>query len=175
MKTLTCCLMPFATLALWLPLAALQEPHQTSRTEAAHHLFLEQEREALEQGQGFGMALAADRQGYPGPKHILELRQELELTPAQEQQVRALFERMHARAVAEGKSVLAKEAELERAFASGAPDEAALRSLLADIATARAELRWIHLSAHLEARGLLTPAQRARYQALRYGSGSHTH
>ena len=175
MKTVTGCLFSFATLALLLPVAAPQEHHHPSSVEAAHHAALEQEREALEQGQGFGMALVADRHGYPGPKHILELQHELHLTPAQEQQVRALFERMHARAVAEGKNVLGKEAELERSFASGTPDAATVRRLLAENAAARAELRWIHLSVHLEARELLTPAQRARYQELRYDSGACGH
>jgi len=173
MKTTACCLFAFATLAFLFPVAAFQGHHEAAIAQAAHHALLEQEREALEQGQGFGMALVADRNGYPGPKHILELQQELELTPAQEEQVRSLFERMHAQAVTAGGKVLAKEDELESSFASGTPDEPTVRRLLADAAAARAELRWIHLSAHLEARELLTPAQRARYLAFRYGSHSH--
>ncbi len=166
-------LFALAILALLLPVAALQEHREAASAQAAHHAFLEQEREALEQGQGFGMALVADRHGYPGPKHILELQQELELNPAQEEQVRSLFERMHTRALTAGHDVLAKEAELEKLFASGTPDEPGVRRLLAEVSAARAELRWIHLSAHLAARDLLTPGQRARYLALRYGSHSH--
>ena len=49
--------------------------------EASHHACHEQERAALERGEGFGMALAADRNGYPGPRHVLELKAELKLTP----------------------------------------------------------------------------------------------
>lgn len=173
MRTRAHGLFALAILALLLPVAARQEPQHTSSAQAAHHAVLDQEREALEQGQGFGMALVADRNGYPGPKHILELQQELELTPAQVQQVRSLFESMHTRAVTAGHDVLAKEAKLEKIFASGTPDEPSVRRLLADVAAVRAELRWIHLSAHLEARAVLTPAQRARYLALRYGSHSH--
>src|SRR5262249_5707407 len=44
-------------------------------------------------GRGFGMAFAADQHGYPGPVHVLELKDRLALTPEQETRVRAL---MHA-------------------------------------------------------------------------------
>jgi Spy/CpxP family protein refolding chaperone len=119
------------------------------------------------------MALAADRHGYPGPKHILELKGELALTGEQEKQVRALFDGMRGRALMTGKRLLDKEAELEQLFASGAAEAAAVRARLEEIAALRAELRWVHLSAHLEAHKLLTPEQRARYQALRYGEHRH--
>lgn len=136
----------------------------------AHHACFAQDQQALERGEGFGMALAADRHGFPGPKHILELRERLELTPVQEEQVRRLFDRMQTRALEVGKQVLEREAELERLFASGSVDPLALQLLLNDIASLRAELRWVHLAAHLEARELLTSEQRARYQAFRHPS-----
>ncbi len=41
--------------------------------EAGHHACLDEERAALERGEGFGMALVADRNAYPGPRHVLEL------------------------------------------------------------------------------------------------------
>lgn len=139
----------------------------------AHHACLDQERQAIEHGEGFGMTLVADRNGFPGPRHILELRKELELTPAQEQQVQRLFEHMQVDALAAGQELLAKEAELERLFASGAVDSAAARRLVEESAALRGKLRWVHLSAHLEAQGILTAEQRARYQALRHAPRPH--
>src|SRR3972149_2267755 len=129
---------------------------------AAHHACLDEERQAIEKGEGFGMALAADRHGYPGPKHILELKNELALTPEQEKEGRALFDQMRGRALMTGQRLLDKQAEPEQLFVSSAAEAAEVRPLLDEIAKLRAELRWVHLSAHLDAYKLLTAEQRAR-------------
>src|SRR3989442_14009851 len=47
-------------------------------------------------GRGFGLAFAADQHGYPGPMHVLELKDRLGLTPEQETRVRALMHAMFA-------------------------------------------------------------------------------
>ena len=139
--------------------------------EEGHHACLEQERAAFERGEGFGMALVADRNGYPGPRHVLELRSALKLTPEQESALEKLFARMHERAVTRGKEVLVAEEKLEAMFAQNRP-EAELREQAYRVATLRAELRWVHLAAHLAARKLLTPEQLAAYQQLRHRSGA---
>ncbi len=141
---------------------------------AAHHEFLRQERAAIERGEGFGMALAADRSGYPGPKHILELKEQLKLTAEQQAAVERLFADMKAKAVARGKEVLAAEEQLEKSFAEGRP-EAELREESYRVATLRAELRWVHLAAHLEAKKLLTAEQLTIYRHLRWGGAGHAH
>src|SRR5713226_9158136 len=107
--------------------------------EAAHHACLEQERSALERGEGFGMALAADRNGYPGPKHVLELKAELKLTPEQESAMEKLFAQMQQQAVARGREVLIAEARLEELFAAKRL-AAELREQAYRVATLRAEL-----------------------------------
>jgi len=137
--------------------------------QASHHACLEQERAALERGEGFGMALAADRTGYPGPRHVLDLKNELKLTPQQEAAMEKLSMQMHEQAVKRGKEVLIAEERLEAMFAQDRP-EAELREQAYRVATLRAELRWSHLSAHLAARKLLTPEQLAAYQQLRHGT-----
>lgn len=136
--------------------------------EAAHHAYLDQERAALERGEGFGMAMAADRNGFPGPRHVLELKAELKLTPEQQSAIEDLFRRMKQRALARGKDVLVAEQKLETLFAAKRP-EAELREQAFRAATLRAELRWVHLSAHLAAQKLLSPEQLAAYQHLRHG------
>jgi hypothetical protein len=163
---------------LFLLLIPQQHQHPSNQApagksaEAAHHAFLEQERAALERGEGFGMALAADRNGYPGPKHILELKSPLKLTAQQETAVQQVMARMKERAIARGREILNAEARLEEMFRQGRP-EAELREETYRIASLRAELRWVHLNAHLQARRLLTPEQLAAYHNLRHGTGAH--
>lgn len=144
--------------------------------QASHHAFLEQERQALERGEGFGMALPADRAGYPGPQHVLELKNELKLSPQQVAAMEKLFAEMKAKAIERGREVLAAEQRLEEMFRQGrSADE--LREESFRIASLRAELRWVHLNTHLAARQVLTAEQSAAYLKLRYGPSDpqHTH
>ena len=144
--------------------AASSEP---GAVEAAHHAFLEQERAAIERGEGFGAAMVADRNGYPGPKHLLDLKAELKLTPEQQAAIEELFAEMHEQALAQGKEALQAEARLDQMFAQGCLD-AELREQVDRIASLRARLRWIHLSAHLAARKLLSAEQLEAYRHLRH-------
>jgi hypothetical protein len=145
-----------------------------AKAEAEHHAFLQMEREALEQGQGFGMALAADRSGYPGPKHILELKEQLKLSAEQEAAVTSLMAAMKEKARPLGQQILKAEQQLEELFRAGR-SEAELREETYRIATLRAQLRWVHLETHLAARKLLTEEQLATYQRVRHGGAGHAH
>lgn len=137
--------------------------------EARHHAFLEEERQAIERGEGFGMAFPAELNGYPGPRHILDLQNELKLTPDQAAAVQKLFAEMKEQALARGKEVLQAEGELERMFRANRP-EAELREQVLRVASLRGELRWVHLRAHLAAAQLLTKEQIAAYSQLRHGA-----
>jgi hypothetical protein len=46
------------------------------------------------EGRGFGLAFAADQNGYPGPLHVLELKDRLKLTADQEAKTQALLHAM---------------------------------------------------------------------------------
>ena len=48
----------------------------------------------LREGRGMGLALAGELNGYPGPKHVLELAKELNLTEAQRARTQQLFDDM---------------------------------------------------------------------------------
>jgi Spy/CpxP family protein refolding chaperone len=157
---------------LALPAAARQGGHAhpqqpAPQAEAGHHAFLEMERQAIERGEGMGMAMAADKNGYPGPKHVLELKEQLRLTPEQEAEMNRLMAAMKQKAVAAGKELLAAEAELEAMFAAGR-EEAALRAQVERIAALRAKVRWVHLETHLAARKALTAEQNRMYTHIRY-------
>lgn len=135
---------------------------------------LSPEREkGLAEGAGLGYALAAELNGHAGPKHVLDLADELALTAEQRTRVAASFERMRAEAVSLGNEILAAEGELDRRFAHRHLDEARLAELTARLGELEGRLRFVHLRAHLETDALLTPEQRARYVELRgYGVGA---
>lgn len=161
--------------ALGLPAAAQHQPASEPSPQAQHHLYLQLEREAIEKGQGLGMALVADRNGYPGPRHILDLAPHLHLSSDQVTKVEALFASMRQDALALGQKLIENEASLESLFVAGSVDAATAQRLVGESSALRARLRWVHLSAHLEAYKLLTPEQRARYHDLRHGTGEHAH
>jgi hypothetical protein len=48
------------------------------------------------EGRGFGMAFAADQNGYPGPLHVLELKERLALSAEQEATMQQLMHAMFA-------------------------------------------------------------------------------
>lgn len=127
-------------------------------------------------GKGMGLAKAAELNGYPGPKHVLELADELGLSAEQREQTRAIFEQMRDEAIRLGKRIVAKERALDAAFAGGEIDQAALESVLQIVGDLKARLRAAHLSAHLSQRKILTEAQLVDYEALRgYGGRADGH
>jgi Spy/CpxP family protein refolding chaperone len=121
-------------------------------------------------GRGFGLAFPADQNGYPGPLHVLELKDRLRLTPEQETRMRALFEGMVSEARPRAARLAAAEARLRQIFAERAADTAAVRTAVAEAEIARAELRLAHLLTHLRTRDELTEAQRQAYHQLRWGT-----
>lgn len=123
--------------------------------------------EELRRGGGWGLALPAELNGMPGPAHLLELRDEIPLSADQVEKVQALFDDMRNAAIPAGERLIEAESAIEAAFAHGTVEEALLRQLLAEAESARAELRFIHLSQHYKTVALLTPQQIDRYQVLR--------
>lgn len=126
--------------------------------------------EAYLSGRGMGLAKAAELNGYAGPRHVLELASELELTREQRAQTEALYEAMLSKASALGRALVEKERELDRLFATRSMDAAQLAETLDDIGSLQARVRGAHLEAHLAQVEILTAEQNARYARLRgYG------
>jgi Spy/CpxP family protein refolding chaperone len=125
----------------------------------------------LRAGRGMSLALAAELNGYPGPRHVLDLGAELDLSAAQRRAFEALFDEMQGEAQRLGAAILEQEAALDHAFRSGRAADSGLRDRLARLAALQGELRYTHLRTHLRALDLLTRQQVAQYNALRGYAG----
>src|SRR5437762_7610764 len=71
----------------------------------------------LKAGRGMSLALAAELNGYPGPRHVLELGGQLGLTDQQRADVQGLVDAMTAEAIPLGEKLIAEEAELNALLA----------------------------------------------------------
>lgn len=153
-------------LLLSTPLAAQSSPYVGEQGRRIKALAPERE-QGLRAGAGLGYAMAAELNGHAGPKHVLELAGELELSAEQRTAAEASFERMRAEAVAIGTEIVVAEEDLDRRFAHRHLDQAKLAELTGRIGELEGRLRFVHLRAHLETDAILTEAQRARYVELR--------
>ena len=118
-------------------------------------------------GAGLGYAKAAELNGYPGPRHVLDLADSLALTADQRRRVEESFRTMRAEARARGREYVAAEAALDQAFAKGRVDREEVRALAEAAAQIESQVRAAHLTAHLDMVAVLTPAQVASYNRLR--------
>jgi Spy/CpxP family protein refolding chaperone len=114
-----------------------------------------------------GLALAAELNGYPGPMHVLELKDQLQLTGDQRQRFQQLYEGMKAEAIAVGETLIANEQALDQQFVDGKMTPDALAALTARIGDTQGKLRAVHLKYHLTTADVLTATQRQRYAELR--------
>ncbi|PDT86662.1 hypothetical protein CO669_29790 [Bradyrhizobium sp. Y36] len=140
----------------------------------------QQQIDDLTAGRGMGLALAAELNGYPGPSHVLELGDRLELTPDQRIQIQRLFDAMKQESVPLGSKLVEQERELDNLFSSRAVTSESLKSALVSISETQALLRESHLKYHLSTAALLDHRQMQRYAELRGyqradGSGGHRH
>jgi hypothetical protein len=126
----------------------------------------------LQAGRGMGLALAAELNGYPGPAHVLELADKLDLSAEQRASVAQLFNSMRQEALPLGIKLIAQETELDKQFAGHTISPESLKSATTAIAVTQGELRETHLKYHLSTVALLTEGQRQRYSVLR-GYGDH--
>ena len=118
-------------------------------------------------GHGMGLARAAELNSYPGPRHVLDLAEELKLTPAQTTELNRVFDAMKAAALPLGRELVARETELDRLFTGHTASSTAVLALTREIGRLQGELRAVHLNAHVATVGILQPAQVARYDGLR--------
>jgi Spy/CpxP family protein refolding chaperone len=121
----------------------------------------------LRNGAGMGFARAAELNHYPGPKHVLELSDSLNLTNEQAVRIMEIFQTMDAQARAIGEQVIEAERLLSTRFAHAHIDSTAVQWTTATIGRLLGELRYVHLAAHLAVTGVLTAQQVATYDRIR--------
>lgn len=130
-------------------------------------------------GEGMGFAKAAELNHYPGPRHVLDLADDLHLSDDQRTQTQEAFDEMQAAAVALGEQIIAQEATLDALFAKGQAEADSMQTVLREIGALQADLRFVHLNAHLAMKDILTDAQVAHYDQVRGyadgGGGEHDH
>src|SRR6202165_5722338 len=97
--------------------ASAQTPYAGMQTRPIKALS-DQQIADLRAGRGVGLALAAELNGYPGPSHVLELADKLDLTTDQRTKVQGLFDSMKAEAIPLGARLIEQEAALDKQFAS---------------------------------------------------------
>jgi len=118
-------------------------------------------------GDGMGFAKVAELNHYPGPRHVLDLADQLQLSGEQRKRTQAIFESMKSQAMSLGKQLVEKEQLLDSRFAEGTILYAELEQLVTEIAVIQGKLRAVHLRVHLAQRVVLTPDQIRIYDALR--------
>lgn len=174
-KTLACGLLLIMMVAACSGQEAVPTEPETTPTPSPYRALLSGEIRGIDDqtiedyltGKGMGLALPAELNGYPGPRHILDLADELELTAEQNAQIQALFDQMEPEAIRLGQEILAAEAALEADFREQTIKETGLEDQLQAIGQREGQLRYVHLSTHLATIEILSPHQVTLYNALR--------
>jgi Spy/CpxP family protein refolding chaperone len=137
---------------------------------ASAPVFSSKERaEGLLEGRGMGLAVAAENNGYPGPRHALDAADKLGLSAEQRTQIAALVDQMKGEAIPAAQRLLDDEAALDRLFIDHRATLASITAASEQAGRSEAAARVVHLKYHLAMMKVLTPEQVAEYEAL----GSH--
>lgn len=148
--------------------AAAQEPSSESADQDDSIKSLTgRDLQGLRNGQGMGAGRVAELNGYPGPRHVLELANELELSDGQIEQTQLAFAEMRSAAMAAGAEIIEAERSLDARFAAHDVDPESVAATIGEIGAMRAGLRYIHIEAHMKMREILTDAQIEAYGLLR--------
>lgn len=126
--------------------------------------------EGLEKGTGDpfgGMAKLAELNGYPGPRHVLDLALQLALTSEQKKSVEKMNDTRVEEAQTLGKAIVELEQEMNEMFIKKTITEKTLRQKLAKSGELYGELRFVHLKWHLAMLNVLTEEQVKLYNKLR--------
>lgn len=121
----------------------------------------------LKKGSGWGLAKAAELNGFPGPAHILEMKDEIHLTDEQEEKIQKIYHDMKVEAVDLGEQLIRLEMDLNNNFANRTINQSMLEKTVQKIEKVRANLRVVHLSTHLQTPSILTNEQILLYNKLR--------
>lgn len=127
----------------------------------------------IQKGHGVGMALPAELNGYPGPRHALDMAEDLDLTSKQKEQLETLYQEMLQQSIPLGEKFIEIEREINEKFENKSITSQKLSELLQKSSEIQWQLRNVHLQAHLETADVLNSEQISAYNQLRgYTSGN---
>src|SRR6266540_630432 len=145
-----------AALVLTTAYAVAQSPQPYAGLQARSIKALSEQQIAdLKAGRGMSLALAAELNGYPGPLHVLEHSNALDLSEAQRAKMQDLIAAMKAEAVPIGEQLITQETQLDRQFAEKTITAASLAASLQEIGSTQGGLRAAHLKYHLHTADVL--------------------
>ncbi|HEY5552493.1 MAG TPA: Spy/CpxP family protein refolding chaperone [Opitutaceae bacterium] len=121
----------------------------------------------LSSGHGMGLARAAELNSYPGPRHVLDMADRLELTETQAAELNRVVDAMKSAALPLGRDVIDREKELDQLFTSKQATAEAVLQLTREIGRLQGERRAVHLNAHVATVAILNAGQISRYNELR--------
>ena len=159
-----------------LPVLAQHQPYAGQQEREIKALSPDEVKQYLS-GAGMGYAKSAELNRFPGPMHVLEFADKLDLTPEQRARSQALLEAHKEEVRAIGAKRVASERVIEVLFRSGNVDEAALARSVREAAILEGEYRRAHLETHRRMRALLSDEQVEQYVRLRgyERDGEHQH
>jgi Spy/CpxP family protein refolding chaperone len=154
---------------MMIPLAIAQRSHSpyAGQDTRAMKALSPEEMQALLSGHGMGLAKAAELNHYPGPRHVLDLATQLQLSETQRAETQQIYDRMHPEAVRLGTLIVDKERELDHLFATEAVNSQTLQHLTKQIAQLQGDLRLAHLQAHVDMKHVLSREQIDTYDTFR--------
>jgi hypothetical protein len=119
-------------------------------------------------GEAFGgIAKLAELNGYPGPRHVLDMASELQLTDTQRMGIEMIYQNMSIKARSIGAAIIAIEQDMDTAFNNKIITKENLKLMLDKSADLYGQLRFVHISAHLDTIQILTPGQIQMYNEMR--------
>ena len=121
----------------------------------------------MRNGEGMGLARAAELNSFPGPRHLLDLRGELDLNDGQIARIKVIHAEMKKQAIAKGEDILQAERHLANLFASGHPSATEVSRITEHLGIMRGQLQAVHLVAHIKSARQLTTQQIKNYDRLR--------
>jgi hypothetical protein len=126
--------------------------------------------ESLQTGTGDafgGMAKLAELNGYPGPRHVLDLANELKLSDEQKKNITTIYDDMKMKAIELGQKIVNIERIANEEFVNKSITDAQMKQLILKSSEIYGQLRYTHLNTHLKMLDSLTPGQIALYNNLR--------
>jgi hypothetical protein len=155
-----------AAVVLMSASAFAQSPYSGMQTRPIKALS-EQQVSDLKTGRGMRVELAAELNGYPGPTHLLELADKLDLSAEQRSKLQELLVSMKQEALPLRARLLQQQSALEQAFADHTITPDGLKAAIAAIAATQGMLLEGNLKYHLSTAVFLTQKQMHRYAELR--------